>query len=132
MTSLPKPKKPISERTTPLMLDPDAASALTALMAVRDGLASETQIEEAVREQVKRTGQPGIMRPTLASVLVEKGVLDEKQVKALEKRLDPEILPGYRILGEVGRGGMGTVFRARQISMDRIVAVKILANRLSK
>src|SRR5438132_1364295 len=38
----------------------------------------------------------------------------------------PEQLPGFELRGEIGRGGMGIVYRAHQLSLRRDVAIKVL------
>ena len=56
--------------------------------------------------------------------------LDEERssIEASTLVLDKHQVPGYELLGEIARGAMGVVFRARQFRPERIVALKVIAS----
>jgi serine/threonine-protein kinase len=66
--------------------------------------------------------------------LVQTGALTRSQVRRLTPevaQLAHQLIPGYELHEKLGQGAMGVVYRARQVSLNRWVAVKILHPRLA-
>jgi serine/threonine-protein kinase len=69
----------------------------------------------------------------VAKTLIEHGLLTRFQAELLlAGKTTGFFLGQYRILDYLGRGGMGRVFKAEHQTMNRIVAVKVLAAHLVK
>jgi serine/threonine-protein kinase len=44
----------------------------------------------------------------------------------VERRPRPAVVGGYEVVGELGQGGMGVVYKARQVALNRPVALKMI------
>lgn len=91
---------------------------------VTRGLVTRDEAGQCRSKDENRTG-PGY----LLKRLVKNGFLTKSQANRVAQEmsvlLDQQI-PGYQLMDKLGQGAMGIVYKARQISMNRIVAVKLL------
>ncbi|HLY11218.1 MAG TPA: serine/threonine-protein kinase, partial [Planctomycetota bacterium] len=107
-------------------------------IAIRENICTFEQVKECLDIQAKlRT--LGIEPKKLGEILIEKGYLAPDQAVQVAKlqvqsssSSSKLSIPGYELISRIGQGAMGTVFKAKQVSMDRVVAIKVLSPRYSK
>ena len=103
------------------MSQPDA---LFLKLAVSKGLLSADLAQEIHRAQ----GRDG---PPMRDLLLDRGLITthiaDNLAKEVERAQAPKVIGGHRLVAKIGKGGMGSVYRALQLSMDREVALKVIA-----
>ncbi len=95
-------------------------------VVIDHNLATRQEVDY-VREQAKQASDPN--QRSLADLLVENGVITANQAKRIRRQLDERRsgqIPGYTLISKLGKGAMATVYKAKQLSMNREVAVKVL------
>jgi serine/threonine-protein kinase len=104
-------------------------------LAVERGLLTKSQLGEAVGEYNVRRAAGS--RLPFGEVLVELDLITRPQLEGLlqeqgGKPSPKQVIPGFELLKKLGEGGMGATYLARQVSMDRMVALKVLRKNFSR
>ncbi len=113
---------------------PDNQDTLLGKLVVQHGLATAEEVydcQEFQRELLSH--RQDISQQSLGDLLVSNGILTQRQLDRLHKHLltpsGTQQIPGFQIIKKVGVGAMATVYLAKQLSLDRMVAIKILPPR---
>ena len=103
-------------------------------MVVEQGLCTDDELRKSLEELESRHK----INPTiLQDLMIELGYITESQAERLktgikESKVAAHKIPGYKVIGKLGAGAMAVVYKARQLSLNRIVAIKILPKRFSE
>jgi len=115
---------------------PASSEARFELYVLDRGLVTEDELKEA-RRLVAASAEQG--KPvSLPLALVRTKALTENQARRVlsslkEETASPTIqIPGIQLLEKLGRGSQAVVYKGRQLSVDRIVAVKVLLSRAAR
>jgi serine/threonine-protein kinase len=103
-------------------------------MIVDQGFATREEVEDCMAMQTELAKEQN--QRSLADLLVENGYVTRSQVERVRPQVEEQgsvqQIPGYQILSKLGAGAMAAVFKAKQISLDRMVAIKVLPKRMSE
>lgn len=101
-------------------------------VAIKLGFVNQQQLDEAIKAQ-SAAAKAGL-RKRIGEILLKKGYLTPEQLQKVLKgqTVARKRIGDYELISKLGEGGMGSVFKARQVLMDRLIALKILAPKMSK
>ncbi len=102
-------------------------------LVVDQGLATPEEVQHCL--VISKQSAEEKSQRSLVQLLVDHEYVTKRQISRLKAILEAERsgqkIPGYRVLGKLGAGAMATVFKAKQLSLDRVVAIKLLPRKFS-
>ncbi len=105
---------------------------LVGQLAIERGLATPEEVKHC---QTLASGSDAPAARSLAQLLVQNEYVTERQLARLRQIVEEERsgqqIPGFRVESKLGAGAMAKVFKARQVSLDRPVAIKVLPKKFS-
>jgi eukaryotic-like serine/threonine-protein kinase len=103
---------------------------------LRRGLATAAEIEACKSQRKQLVAKENDVPKSLLEIMVEAKVLTRSQMTRLVQESGEANrkfqIPGYQMLQKLGKGSMGVVYKAKQQSVDRVVAIKILLEPLAQ
>jgi len=104
-------------------------------LVVERGLATPADLERLTAKLKSSSDGSDPSHRSLSTLLVAEGLVTANQLERLRPELDEQRagqqIPGYQIIRKLGAGAMATVYLAKQISLDRMVAIKILPQKFT-
>ncbi len=103
-------------------------------IALEQGLCTDAELHRSLEELESRRKINPIL---LKDLMIDLGYVTANQAERLRKNIKESKaaahqIPGYKVLGKLGAGAMAIVYKARQLSLDRIVAIKVLPKRFTE
>jgi len=104
-------------------------------MALEQRLCTEEELQRCNKEIGNRVRANEAA--TVEQLLQEYGFITATQAARLKDNIRDSKdaagkIPGYKVTGKLGAGAMAVVYKARQLSLDRTVAIKVLPRRFTE